>query len=193
MRQVITDDFGQIKVGDTLLPGILQKIEVEGSVRIDDMEVPGSSGSSKQPQGFEDAIIYIELLLPTDDATTCYDKLQTLVGIFKKVDKYAKPYIYRIVNKHTQVWNIKEVVFKNCRTTEDNITDSIKATLEFKEYKPVLVKVEQISSIFDEVPPNQFTKQEQPNILNILKEQKVVFSPMGFPIFLDKSPITDEE
>lgn len=190
MRQVITDDFGQIKVGDTLLPGILQKIEIEGSVRIDDMEVPGSSGSSKQPQGFEDAVIYIELLLPTDDTSSCYDKLQTLVSVFKKVDKYAKPYIYRIVNKHTQVWNIKEVVFKNCRTMEDNRTDSIKATLEFKEYKPVLVKVEQISSVFDEVPANQFTKQEMPSIF---KDRRVVFSPMGFPIFLDKSPITDEE
>ena len=190
MRQVITDDFGQIKVGDTLLPGTLQKIEVEGSVRIDDMKVPGSSGSSKQPQGFEDALIYIELLLSTDDINTCYDKLQTLVGIFKKVDKYAKPYIYRIVNKQTQVWGIKEVVFKNCRTSEDNLNDTIKATLEFKEYKPVLVKMEEISSVFDEVPPNQFAKQEQPSILS---GQKVAFSPMGFPIFLGKSPITDGE
>ncbi|MCR4443479.1 MAG: hypothetical protein NUV48_15200 [Peptococcaceae bacterium] len=156
MRQVITNDFGQVKVGGVILPGNIQSMEIEGGVRTDEMEVPGTSGTSKQPQGFKDALINLTLQLPTDDTSTCYEKLKTIVGILQKLDKNAKPYIYQIVNKHTAIWNIKEVIFETLRSTEDNKNDTITAELAFKEWRPVVVKSEARILTEDILEPDDF-------------------------------------
>ena len=50
MRQVITADFGRVKLGDTELPGIFTQIRIKGAVRLDQVFVPGSSGKA-QPMG----------------------------------------------------------------------------------------------------------------------------------------------
>ena len=139
---VITAEAGEIKLNDTLLPGVFQSMEISGSLRIDEKKVPGSSGKRKQPLGYEDASVSLSLKLLTDDASTCYEKAGVLTGLFHNVDNKAKPYVYRIVNRHLLKWNIREVLFKELRTSEDNRRDTISATLEFTEYKPALVAAE---------------------------------------------------
>jgi hypothetical protein len=140
--EVITAEAGEIKLNDALLPGIFQSMEITGSLRIDEKKVPGSSGKRKQPLGYEDASVTLYLKLLTDEASTCYEKAGALTSLFHNVDNAAKPYVYRIVNRHLSKWNIREVLFKELRTSEDNRRDSIAATLEFAEYKPALVAAE---------------------------------------------------
>lgn len=142
-REIITDDFGEIKLGDVLLPGIIQQIEVDGNVRIDNQEVPGQSGATKQPQGFDDYNITIRIALVTDDETTCYDKVAQLDQSFKKVDAQAKPFIYRVVNKHLAARGISQLIYQGLRTTDGNSSDQIAAEISMLEYKPVIVKTEQ--------------------------------------------------
>lgn len=161
-RQLITNDFGQVKLGGIILPGIFQSMEIEGGVRTDEMEVPGTSGTSKQPQGFKDAIVNLKILLPTDDTDTCYDKLKTYVNILQKVDKNAKPYIYQIVNKHIAIWNIKEVIYKTLRSTEDNRNDTIIVDITFKEWRPVVVKSESRIKMDDFLFPDDFGMPVEP-------------------------------
>ncbi|MDI3480785.1 MAG: hypothetical protein PWQ97_440 [Tepidanaerobacteraceae bacterium] len=142
MIQIITDDVGQIKLDTILLPGIMQSMEIEDGLRIDNQESPNQSGSSKQINGYEDATITLVIRLTTDDESTCYDKAKRLVDIFKSVDRSAKPKIYRIVNKHTQIWGIETVLYKNLRTKESNTDDTMTAEITFEEWKPSITKKE---------------------------------------------------
>ncbi|MDQ7791258.1 MAG: SafA/ExsA family spore coat assembly protein [Clostridia bacterium] len=146
-REIITDDFGQVKLGDQILPGIIQQIEIDCSVRVDIEEVPGQSGASKQPQGYEDAKMTIRITLQTDEQNNCYDKAAKLESSFKKVDSQAKPFVYRIVNKHAAARGISQVVYQNLRTTEGNADDTITAEINLLEFKPVVVKTEQIAAM----------------------------------------------
>lgn len=142
MRKVITKDFGQLKVGDTLIPGVFERLEVQGEVAVDEVDVLSESGTSKQPHGFKDASIGIALRLQNDDNSTPYDKLQVIVRVFQKVDASARPFIYRIVNQHTAIWGIKDVVFQGLTSSEDNQDDTIRVQLSFTEYRPTVVKSE---------------------------------------------------
>jgi hypothetical protein len=140
--EVITAEAGEIKLGDTLLPGVFQSMQVSGKLRIDEKKVPGSSGKRKQPLGYEDAAVSLSLKLLTDEKSTCYEKAGELTRLFQNVDNKAKPYVYRIVNRHLSKWNIREVLFEELRLSEDNRTDVISASLNFAEYKPALVAAE---------------------------------------------------
>lgn len=142
MRKDITNEAGAIKLGDTLLPGVFTSIEVDGKLRIDEKEVPGQSGKSKQPLGFEDAKISLKLRLITDEETDCYDKAAVLVNLFQTVDKQAKPYVYRIVNRLLELWHITEVLFEDIKIRDNKGSDTLQADLSFTEYKPALVAVE---------------------------------------------------
>ncbi len=157
MRQIITDEFGQVKLGNILLPGNFQELEIESGIKTDEVPIEGTSGTSKQPNGFKDAIINLTIELPTDEADTCYDKLKQIVTILYNVDKSAKPYVYDIVNKHTAIWNIKKIIFETLNSREDNKNDTIIATLVFKQWQPVVVNNESRRKQENILPANDFS------------------------------------
>jgi hypothetical protein len=142
MKLEITNELGQIKLGNTMLPGIYAGCTIDGSVKLDEIDVPGQSGKSTQPKGFEDATISIRLNLINDDNSSAYDKAKIIINIFRAMDKNAKPYVYRIVNPMTNMWGIKEVIFKDLSTRDSNYDDMILADISLREYKPVVVKKE---------------------------------------------------
>lgn len=142
MRWIITDDVGFVKLGGVLLPGIFEGCEIRGNVKLDEIDVPGQSGKSTQPMGFEDAVIVLKLRLNNEGGSSPYEKARTIVGLFRRMDKNAKPYVYRIVNKLASIWGIKEVIFKELVTYDANADDTLRAELTLREYKPVIVKKE---------------------------------------------------
>lgn len=153
LYELITDDIGQVKLGGMLLPGVFEGLEVSGGVRVDESDVAGQSGTSKQPAGFDDTEFSLKLRLLTDDDSTCYDKLRILTSLFKRVDSSAKPFIYQIVNHHLAQWDVSEVIFKGIRSSEDNQDDTIHAELQFTEFRPVVVKAESLAAD----PPESFS------------------------------------
>lgn len=155
MREIITDDVGQVKVGGVLLPGVFESLEVAGSLRIDEAEVEGQSGTTKQPLGFADAEVTLSIRLLTDEESTCYDKCKEIVRLFQGTDQYAQPYVCRIVNRHTALWGIDEVLFKELRTSEDNSDDTMRAVLVFVEYVPAVVLAEEVAPEPPKMAPGQ--------------------------------------
>ncbi|MDI3547882.1 MAG: hypothetical protein PWR10_1534 [Halanaerobiales bacterium] len=140
--KIITDDFGKIKLGDHELPGIYESMRITGSIKIDKVDIPGSSAGGKQPLGYNEPEIVLSLKLTTDNETDCYEKTKTLTNIFQNTDENAKPYIYTIINKHTEAWNISEVIFDYLKTFDTNKDNTIMAELHFQEYKPIIVEKE---------------------------------------------------
>lgn len=139
---VITENIGEVKVGDTILPGIYQSLEVSRAVRLDEKKVPGRSGTSKQPQGFEDAEITLELVLTNDHDSPAREKLRSIAGLFQGQDKLARPFVYTIAHPVLADWGIRHVVFQSLKTRDDNLYDLIYCSLRFVEHVPVTVKKE---------------------------------------------------
>ena len=94
--KLIVFEDGLIKLGDTELPGILTELRVDGKVRFDEQKKDGASGKKKTPKGFEDSDVMVSMLLPTDSESQCYEKLEQVSGLFRKIDKKANPQIYTV-------------------------------------------------------------------------------------------------
>jgi hypothetical protein len=146
-KQTITADFGKVKLGDQEVPGIFSQIRIRGGVRFDEVFVPGASGKSRQPLGYEPAEVTVSLRLPNDHVSTPYDKLAQITSMFQSVDDRAKPRVYRIVNKHVAAWRIREVVFKELSSDEDTNDDTIRAELHFEEWRPVVTQTESRATV----------------------------------------------
>lgn len=139
---LITFEDGVLTLGGEEVPGILHSLRVDGKVRFDEQKVDGSSGKKKTPQGFEDSDIMVSLYLVTDEDSSCYDKLETLSGMFRKVDDKANPQIYTVANRHLLARGVRQVCFFKLQTAENDTTDEITATLGFAEHNPPIVKTE---------------------------------------------------
>ncbi len=143
--KLLTFEDGIVRIGGEELPGILSDIRVSCAVRFDEQSVDKSSGKKKTPQGWEDSDISLSLYLTTDDAGTCYDKLNTLNGIFKKTDARANPTIFTVANRHLLARGIRQVVFSKLDSAESMKSDDIRATLAFTEHNPPIVKEQAVA------------------------------------------------
>lgn len=140
--KMISFEDGVVTLAGEEVPGILRSLRVDGKVRFDEQKVDGSSGKKKTPQGFEDNDIMISLYLVTDDDSSCYEKLEILSGMFRKVDDKANPQIYTVANRHLLARGVRQVCFSKLQTAENDQTDEITATLGFVEHNPPVVKTE---------------------------------------------------
>lgn len=139
---LLTFADGEVRLGNTLLPGVLFSQAIRNSVRFDRSERDGLSGKSKVPLGWDDAEITLQLELLTDKDGDCYEKLTVLNKIFRDVDKGANPKIYTVTNRHARARGISRVVFSGLDSDEDDREDTILATMTFTEHVPPVVKRE---------------------------------------------------
>lgn len=139
---VISENIGEVKLGDTILPGIYQSLEVSRAVRMDERQVPGRSGASKQPLGYEDAEITLELVLSNDAGSPAREKLRQITALFQGQDAMARPFVYTIAHPLLADWGIRHVVFASLKTRDDNLYDLIYCSLRFVEHVPVTVQRE---------------------------------------------------
>lgn len=141
--KIFTDEIGNIKLNGKLVPGVLESLDVLEELVIDEEEVKGRSGKVKQVKGYTDGTMQVKVVLNTDENTTCYEKLQTLQGIFRKTDSQAKPIIYEIVNKHVNTRNIHKVLLNSMKSAEDNSSsDTINVSISFVEYASIQITKE---------------------------------------------------
>ncbi len=141
-RQVITADFGKVQVGGQELPGVFTRMTIRGQLRTDSVFVPGASGKSRQPLGWEPATVSLSVRLTNDHRSTPYEKLAKIAALFYGTDNEGKPRVYRLINKHAHAWKIREVLFLELQSDEDNNSDYIDVVLHFEEYRPVVIEKE---------------------------------------------------
>ena len=141
--KLLTFEDGVVRIDGEELPGILSDLRVSGKVRFDEQSVDKASGKKKTPQGWEDADISLTLYLTTDGSGTCYDKLESLNGWFKKTDGKANLSIFTVTNRHLLARGVRRVVFSRLDSAETTQTDEIRASLSFVEHNPPIVRQEQ--------------------------------------------------
>lgn len=143
--KLLTFEDGEIHLGGKLVPGIFISLSVSGRVRFDEKKIDGQSGKRKIPQGFEDCDIVAVLTLLTD-ATTCYEKLAILSGMFRQVGADANPVVLDVTNPHITARGIRQVVFSRLDSSENTETDEIQASIGFVEHNPPIIRVEKSAS-----------------------------------------------
>ena len=97
----------------------------------------------KTPQGWEDCDISFSLILTNDEDSSCYDKLQTLAGMFSAPDDKANPRVMAVTNRHLLARGVRQVVFSRFDSSETDRTDEITVSLGFSEHNPPIVRTEQ--------------------------------------------------
>jgi hypothetical protein len=142
--KIITNDFGQIKLGAVLLQGTFESLEITTDGEIDESEIKNSKKKQIEILGFGLSSLKLTIKLQTDTKSTSYDKLSSLQALFKKDPK--KPSVYQMTNKHTAVRGIDKVIFQKLRTHDTNDDDILLATLDFLEYNPTIVAIKTVSS-----------------------------------------------
>lgn len=140
--QLITTDIGQVKVGNVILPGTFESLEIQAAVKMDEVEIKGKKEKVTQAVGYDNARVRLNLiLLPAEDGGDCTAQVQTIQAVFRRSPDQEKPGVYRIVNKHVQARGINEVIFSDYRTFEDNRSDKCLVICEFVEHVPIKVTV----------------------------------------------------
>lgn len=165
--KLLTFEDGVVRIGGEELPGILADIRVSCAVRFDEQSVDKASGKKKTPQGWEDSDISLSLYLTTDESGTCYEKLDTLNGLFKKTDARANPTIFTVANRHLLARGIRQVVFSKLDSAESMKSDDIRATLSFTEHNPPIVKQER--AVAKQPTPGELAKQAADQALAAVK------------------------
>lgn len=140
--ETIDIDDGQVRLGDTLIPGVFSRLEVYGDVVYDEIKTKGHSAAKRQIVGYDDQEIELELLLTTGPEQSSYDKLAVLSKLFYSIDRSSAPKVYTILHPHTTARGISQVTFAGMDSEEDNSRDTIRVNLDFVEFNPIIVTAE---------------------------------------------------
>lgn len=134
-----------VKVNGVVLPGLVKSIEVKEAAQIDEQEVEGSAAKPKQAVGYEDAKIFVELILDDTPTKTKYQALETVRAIFRKPGQTV-PQPIPIISEDTAKHGIDKVLFKGFSHKADAKKDQITVSLEFWEHIPQTIKATKASS-----------------------------------------------
>ena len=127
-------------MGGIVLPVPPASMVVKQSLKIDEIAIRGRSGKVKQPVGYEDAEITIELEIcdrEEGDAVvlTARERLETIQKLFRS-SKEALPQPLEIVSALTEACGVRKVLFKELEV-HDNELDFISTTLRLTEFESV--------------------------------------------------------
>lgn len=147
MQLIVNHDL--IKLGNTILPGVLESIEVEDDTKIDEVEIKGKKKKASQATEYNPTKVKINLNLLTDNRSTAEDKLKVISRLYRPSKSHLKPMVYRMVCEQVQAQAVNEVVFTSLRSRGTNMDDIIFVALEFMEHQAINVSVRKASSKTD--------------------------------------------
>lgn len=142
---MIYTDESTVKIDSVILPGVFKSIEIKGDAIVDEQEVEGQSKKPKQATGYDDVKVNIELILEDSPDMGKLEKLETIQQIFRTSGQ-EKPSIHNIINSHTAVRGVKQVIFKQLTHKAENKKGQIVVTLEFWEYTVMTITASKSAS-----------------------------------------------
>ncbi len=127
-----------IKLGGVTLPGLVKKIEIKASAAIDEVEVEGSAVKPKQPVGYEDSKVTIELTVDATAGETALEKITRINTLFK-ASKQTVPQPLLLVCSEAAAIGLTTVLFKDFDFNKTNKSDQYAAKLTLWEYIPMVI------------------------------------------------------
>lgn len=135
----------RIKLGDTVLPGVVKSIEVTESAKVDEQEVEGSAVKPKQATGYEDAKVVIELIIDDTPTQGKYERYAALRRAFRQSGQ-SVPQPMTIICEDTAAHGIDKVIFKQLSHRGESKKGQLTATVELWEYIPQTITAKKTSN-----------------------------------------------
>lgn len=137
----IDNDNGEVMVGNTVLPGVFESIEVEDGTQADQVEIQGKEKRSNQRIAYNPTLIRLNLTLLSDEAGPAVQKLEAIHKIYRPSKSVMTPQVYSIISPEAQAHKVDQVTFASIRSRSTNLDDTIFINLEFEEYISITVPV----------------------------------------------------
>ena len=139
-RQLVNEEQIECMIGGVTLPVPPRSMRIKQALKIDEIEIKGRSGKVKQPVGYQDSQITIELEICDREeggkvVETARERFEQVQGLFRS-SREALPEPQEIVSTLTDACGIRQVLIKEIEV-HDNELDYISCTLHLTEFESV--------------------------------------------------------
>ena len=127
-------------IGDLVLPVPPRRMRIKQALKIDEIEIKGRSGKIKQPIGYQDSQITIDLEICNKEeegnvVETARERFEQIQKLFRE-SRESLPEPKEIVSTLTDACGIRQVLIKEIEV-HDNELDYISCTLHLTEFESV--------------------------------------------------------
>jgi hypothetical protein len=139
-EQVVNEEQIECLIGNVTLPVPPRHMRIKQALKIDEIEIKGRSGKIKQPIGYQDAQITIDLEICNKEeggkvVDTARERFEQIQGLFR-ASRESLPEPQEIVSTLTDVCGIRQVLIKELEV-HDNELDFISCTLQLTEFESI--------------------------------------------------------
>jgi len=131
----------EVKLGDLTLSIPPRQMKIKQTLKIDEIEIPGRSGKVKQPVGYEDSEITLELEIPHQEnglqlVKTAQERFKEIQALFRpSADTIQSP--IPIVSTLTEACGIQQVLIRDIELQDDPDYDYLTCTLTLTEFDSI--------------------------------------------------------
>ena len=127
-------------IGGVILPVPPRSMRIKQALKVDEIEIKGRSGKVKQPVGYQDSEITLELEICDREEggkviETARERFEQVQRLFRP-SREALPQPQEIVSTLTDACGIRQVLIKELEV-HDNELDYISCTLQMTEFESV--------------------------------------------------------
>ena len=140
--QLTSNDLAmEVKLGDLILSVPPRQMKIKQTLKIDEIDIPGRSGKVKQPVGYEDSEISIELEISHQEiglqvVKTAEERFKEIQALFRaSPDTIQSP--VPIVSSLTEACGIEQVLIRDIDLRDDPDYDYLVCTLTLTEYDSI--------------------------------------------------------
>jgi len=139
-QQLVNEEQIECMIGNVTLPVPPRSMRIKQALKIDEIEIKGRSGKVKQPVGFQDSEITIELEICDREeggkvVETARERFEHVQGLFRP-SRESLPEPQEIVSTLTDACGIRQVLIKEIEV-HDNELDYISCTLHLTEFESI--------------------------------------------------------
>lgn len=157
-------EAGLIRIDGMTLPGALSQLRIRHEIIIDEIQIQDRDGHLKQPAGYQEAAVSLELVLQ-DPSGNPYALLGPIQSLFRQIEGQLKPQVHILTNMHANSRGISRVLFRSLETEETNQNDTLLARIELEEYIPLEVQVIQaVEAVNQQVTVENTLQKVIPNL-----------------------------
>ena len=139
-EHLINEEQIECLIGNITLPVPPRHMRIKQALKIDEIEIRGRSGKIKQPIGYRDSEISIDLEICDREeggkvVETARERFEQVQGLFRP-SREALPEPLEIVSTLTDACGIRQVLIKELEV-HDNELDYISCTLQLTEFESI--------------------------------------------------------